>query len=203
MNLAAADGQMWRKHRRVVGPAFGTELLVLLIGSTELALDLECRYKLVWRQTAQTYQDMVETEGWKTKDVVDVPVIQALTLKVIVRFLCQSYDPNSFAQLAFLIISTCGFGFPSTWFKHSPREIICPTHQIYSGLPPQRRRTARCPCRRHYARLQRPICLCLLPRNGFCTFQFLGEGISRQKMFPSFQRPQLQGSPQPGRRATD
>ncbi|KAJ6595778.1 cytochrome P450 [Mycena vulgaris] len=71
----------WRKHRRVVGPAFGTEL-----------------YKMVRKQTAQTYRDMVEVEGWQTKDIVDVPVIQALTLK-----------------LAFLIISACGFGFPSPW----------------------------------------------------------------------------------------
>ncbi|KAJ7108469.1 cytochrome P450 [Mycena epipterygia] len=71
MNLAASDGQVWRKHRRVVGPAFGTDL-----------------YKLVWKQTAQTYREMIEVEGWKNKDVVD---------------------------LAFLLISTCGFGFPSTW----------------------------------------------------------------------------------------
>ncbi|KAJ7759554.1 cytochrome P450 [Mycena metata] len=81
MNLVAADGQMWRKHRRIVGPAFGTEL-----------------YKLVWEQTAQTYRDMVQTEGWNDKDVVNVPVIQNITTKV-----------------AFLIISACGFGFPSTW----------------------------------------------------------------------------------------
>ncbi|KAJ7686679.1 cytochrome P450 [Mycena rosella] len=81
MNLAASEGQMWRKHRRVVGPAFGTEL-----------------YKLVWQQTARTYRDMVDAEGWKTKDVVDIPVIQRITLK-----------------LAFLLISTCGFGFPATW----------------------------------------------------------------------------------------
>ncbi|KAJ7662974.1 cytochrome P450, partial [Mycena rosella] len=81
MNLAAADSQMWRKHRRVVGPAFGTEL-----------------YRLVWKQTADTYREMVEVEGWKAKDAVDVPVIQALTSKV-----------------AFLIISACGFGFPSPW----------------------------------------------------------------------------------------
>ncbi|KAJ7485344.1 cytochrome P450 [Mycena latifolia] len=81
MNLATADKEMWRKHRRVVGPAFGTEL-----------------YKMVWKQTAQTYRDMVEVEGWQTKSAVDVPVIQTLTSKV-----------------AFLIISACGFGFPSPW----------------------------------------------------------------------------------------
>ncbi|KAJ7269943.1 cytochrome P450 [Mycena rebaudengoi] len=81
MSLAAADGLVWRKHRRVVGPAFGTQL-----------------YKLVWTQTAKTYHDMIEVEGWEKKDVVEIPIIQKLTLK-----------------LAFLIISNCGFGFPSTW----------------------------------------------------------------------------------------
>ncbi|KAF7344610.1 hypothetical protein MSAN_01943300 [Mycena sanguinolenta] len=81
MNLAAADGPMWRKHRRVVGPAFGPSL-----------------YKLVWEKTAETYRDMVETEGWKCKEAVDIPVVQKITLK-----------------LAFLIICSCGFGFPSAW----------------------------------------------------------------------------------------
>ncbi|KAJ7754428.1 cytochrome P450 [Mycena metata] len=81
MNLAASEGLVWRKHRRVVGPAFNTEL-----------------YKLVWKKTMETYRDMVEVEGWKNKDVVDIPVIQAITLK-----------------FAFLLISSCGFGFPSTW----------------------------------------------------------------------------------------
>ncbi|KAJ7158345.1 cytochrome P450 [Mycena crocata] len=84
MNLAASDGQMWRKHRRVVGPSFGTEL-----------------YKLVWKQTAMTYRDMVETEGWEKKDIVEIPVVQRITLK-----------------LAFLLISTCGFGFPSSWSQN-------------------------------------------------------------------------------------
>ncbi|KAJ7359262.1 cytochrome P450 [Mycena albidolilacea] len=81
MNLIASDGQMWRKHRRIVGPAFNNEL-----------------YKLVWKQTAQIYRDMVQTEGWDKKSVVDVPIIQNLTLK-----------------LAFLIMTSCGFGFDSTW----------------------------------------------------------------------------------------
>ncbi|KAJ7927567.1 cytochrome P450 [Mycena leptocephala] len=81
MNLVAADGQMWRKHRRVVGPAFSNQL-----------------YTMVWKETFRIYQEMVQTNGWNTKNVVDVPVIQDVTLK-----------------LAFLIISSCGFGFQSTW----------------------------------------------------------------------------------------
>ncbi|KAJ6627792.1 cytochrome P450 [Mycena sp. CBHHK59/15] len=112
MSLAAADGNMWRKHRRVVGPAFGTEL-----------------YKLVWKQTAQTYQDMLEVDGWKNQDIVDVPVIQKVTSK-----------------LAFLIISTCGFGFPSTWAtppKSADGEmpvqealrVVAETHLLALTLP--------------------------------------------------------------------
>ncbi|KAJ7634855.1 cytochrome P450 [Roridomyces roridus] len=81
MNLVAADGLMWRKHRRIVGSAFGIDL-----------------YKLVWKQTSQLYKEMVEVEGWKDKNVVDIPIIQRVT-----------------AKLAFLVISTCGFGFASSW----------------------------------------------------------------------------------------
>ncbi|KAF7360365.1 hypothetical protein MVEN_00766200 [Mycena venus] len=112
MNLVAADGQMWRKHRRVVGPAFNSEL-----------------YKLVWKQTAHTYRDMVRTDGWDAKDIVDVPVIQNLTTK-----------------LAFLVITSCGFGFESTWAtppKSNDNEmpvqealrIVAETHMLMIIVP--------------------------------------------------------------------
>ncbi|KAF7342838.1 hypothetical protein MSAN_01999800 [Mycena sanguinolenta] len=52
-------------------------------------------YKLVWKQTARTYKDMIQTDGWNTKDVVDIPVVQKLTL-------------------AFLVIASCGATPPST-----------------------------------------------------------------------------------------
>ncbi|KAK7044658.1 cytochrome P450 [Favolaschia claudopus] len=81
MNLIGADGNTWRRHRRVVGPSFSSEL-----------------YKLVWTKTVQTYHDMVQSEGWTSKDTTMVPVIQDITMK-----------------MAFLIITSCGFGFESTW----------------------------------------------------------------------------------------
>ncbi|KAJ7634807.1 cytochrome P450 [Roridomyces roridus] len=81
MNLAASNGPTWQKHRRIIGPAFGVDL-----------------YKLVWTQTARLYREMLEVEGWQDSKVVDIPVIQRLTLK-----------------LAFLIISSCGFGIPCFW----------------------------------------------------------------------------------------
>ncbi|KAF8138090.1 cytochrome P450 [Mycena galopus ATCC 62051] len=71
MNLAAAEGSMWRKHRRIVGPAFSTDL-----------------YKLVWNNTSKTYREMVEVERWK--DAVNIPVIQNITLKFTFLIICTS-----------------------------------------------------------------------------------------------------------------
>ncbi|CAK5274668.1 unnamed protein product [Mycena citricolor] len=82
MNLFSADGSLWRKHRRIVGPAFGNEL-----------------YELVWESTSRIYEDMVESEGWiRNSGGFDVEDMHVLMTK-----------------LAFLVISTCGFGFQSDW----------------------------------------------------------------------------------------
>ncbi|KAF9051514.1 cytochrome P450 [Panaeolus papilionaceus] len=81
MNLIAADGDVWRKHRRVMGPAFNNQL-----------------YDLVWKETIQTYRDMISAEGWVGKDTVDVPSVQGLTFK-----------------FALLMIGKCGFGFSFNW----------------------------------------------------------------------------------------
>ncbi|KAF7344598.1 Cytochrome P450 [Mycena sanguinolenta] len=112
MNIASAEGSMWRKHRRIVGPAFGPEL-----------------YKLVWNKTLEIYREMVEVEGWKNQNVVEIPVVQKIT-----------------AKLAFLLISTCGFGFSSTW-EDSPQtadgampiqealKIVAETSILFTFLP--------------------------------------------------------------------
>ncbi|KAG5641736.1 hypothetical protein DXG03_004308 [Asterophora parasitica] len=65
MNLVAADGEMWRKHRRIMGPAFNNKL-----------------YQMVWSETLDTYREMVYAEGWDKTDAVEVPVIQTLTFKL-------------------------------------------------------------------------------------------------------------------------
>jgi hypothetical protein len=40
------------------------------------------RYQMVWKTTLYTYHEMTTAEGWAEKDVVDVPVMQAVTSKV-------------------------------------------------------------------------------------------------------------------------
>ncbi|KAJ2933973.1 hypothetical protein H1R20_g3142, partial [Candolleomyces eurysporus] len=64
-NLVAADGDAWRKHRRVMGPAFNSKL-----------------YQTVWTKTAEIYDQMVEGEGWTGKDSIEVPAIQKITFQV-------------------------------------------------------------------------------------------------------------------------
>ncbi|THU93650.1 cytochrome P450 [Dendrothele bispora CBS 962.96] len=64
MNLAASEGETWRRHRRVMGPAFNSKL-----------------YKLVWESSVRTYRDMIDTEGWDGKKEVKVESIQDLTFK--------------------------------------------------------------------------------------------------------------------------
>ncbi|KIK52840.1 hypothetical protein GYMLUDRAFT_49679 [Collybiopsis luxurians FD-317 M1] len=65
MNLFAAEEDVWRKHRRVMGPAFNNEL-----------------YRLVWNETLKTYREMVASEGWEEKGSASVSAVQGLTFKL-------------------------------------------------------------------------------------------------------------------------
>ncbi|KAF5318599.1 hypothetical protein D9619_010824 [Psilocybe cf. subviscida] len=65
MNLVAADGDIWRRHRRIMGPAFNNEL-----------------YKLVWSETLKIYSEMVDVEGFATRPESNVSAVQSLTFKL-------------------------------------------------------------------------------------------------------------------------
>ena len=39
------------------------------------------RYEMVWSETLATYREMISAEGWETKDIIDVPIIQKITFK--------------------------------------------------------------------------------------------------------------------------
>ncbi|KAF8335234.1 cytochrome P450 [Amanita rubescens] len=64
-NVFSADGDEWRKHRRIVGPAFNTKL-----------------YENVWAQSIVIYREMIAAEGWTDLKVVDVAIVQRLTYNV-------------------------------------------------------------------------------------------------------------------------
>ncbi|KAF8815129.1 cytochrome P450 [Phlegmacium glaucopus] len=65
MNLVASNGETWRKHRRVMGPAFNNRV-----------------YQMVWSETLKTYHEMIAVEGWADKKEISVPVVQSLTFKL-------------------------------------------------------------------------------------------------------------------------
>ncbi|KAG7095482.1 hypothetical protein E1B28_006221 [Marasmius oreades] len=63
-NLAAANGEQWRRHRRVMGPAFNQKL-----------------YRIVWKKTQEIYREMVMTPEW-TNEVVPIRPVQSITFKL-------------------------------------------------------------------------------------------------------------------------
>ncbi|KAH7911852.1 cytochrome P450 [Hygrophoropsis aurantiaca] len=63
-SVASTERDMWKKHRRIVGPAFNNET-----------------YALVWASSQNLYADMLTAEGWDDRNMVDVSSVQALTLK--------------------------------------------------------------------------------------------------------------------------
>ncbi|KAH9973810.1 cytochrome P450 [Lactifluus volemus] len=80
-SLIISNKDDWRRHRRIMGPAFNAST-----------------YSIVWAETSRVYKDMTSVEGWAKKDLVTLRPVQAYT-----------------TRLAFLVISTCGFGLPFRW----------------------------------------------------------------------------------------
>jgi len=63
-NIVAAEGESWRRHRKVTSPAFNNEM-----------------YSFVWDASRKLYMEMAATEGWTAKDVFEVPSVHTLTSK--------------------------------------------------------------------------------------------------------------------------
>ncbi|CCA72453.1 hypothetical protein PIIN_06389 [Serendipita indica DSM 11827] len=66
-NLVSENLDDWRRHRRIMQPAFNTKT-----------------YDLVWQDTIKTYKDMVKTEAWPTTpgQSIDIPSIGRYTYKL-------------------------------------------------------------------------------------------------------------------------
>ncbi|KIM45804.1 hypothetical protein M413DRAFT_440842 [Hebeloma cylindrosporum] len=71
-NVFSANHDDWKRHRRILAPAFNTKT-----------------YAMVLEQTRNIYRDMVESEGWEGKSAITIDSAAGLTLRtaflVIVR----------------------------------------------------------------------------------------------------------------------
>jgi len=104
---------------------------------------------MVWKETLNTYREMVFAEGWGDKKEIDIPVVQKLTFKVstiLPYFKTWNILSYSFHQLALIIIGKCGFGFSFNWFTppkshdgimpvQQALQIVSETHMIALFLP--------------------------------------------------------------------
>jgi hypothetical protein len=77
---------------------------------------------MVWKETLNTYQEMIAAEGWSDKTEIEIPAVQALTCKVSsTSYYCLLFLHfkifTSRSQLSLLIIGKCGFGFAFNWFS--------------------------------------------------------------------------------------
>lgn len=86
MNVVASEDEVWRRHRRIVAPAFN-----------------HTTYRNVWMTTARVYHDMIEKEGWTNAKVARIVNTNIITHKVI------SYL-HSFSNLA----EFCGYSSHSS-----------------------------------------------------------------------------------------
>lgn len=65
MNLVASEKETWRRHRRIMGPAFNNRT-----------------FRLVWDETVKLYDDMIKTEGWDKVDSFEIDRFQSRSFKV-------------------------------------------------------------------------------------------------------------------------
>jgi hypothetical protein len=73
------------------------------------------RYQLVWEETSKVYYDLINHEGWEKRNVVDVPVIQDLTTKVLSQHFNAKMLSANGLKIALLVMASAGFGFPFSW----------------------------------------------------------------------------------------
>ncbi|KZV65868.1 cytochrome P450 [Peniophora sp. CONT] len=72
-NVASAGGEVWRRHRRVVAPAFTPEI-----------------HKAAWDISVETVHEMFEGEGWNSQQQVSVDHIHPVLLKLTLIILCKA-----------------------------------------------------------------------------------------------------------------
>jgi len=80
-NVIAASGNAWKRHKRIVAPAFTAET-----------------NRLVLQETAVTFHEMVDYEGWKDQQEIVIEDFNTTMLKFSLTIICR-----------------CGFGMPMPW----------------------------------------------------------------------------------------
>lgn len=83
--MITSEHEMYKRHRRIVGPAFSSAMYVLycshcLVGG--LTIDSHASAPLVWEETSKTYKEMLVDEGWSEKTTVTTECFNDYSQKV-------------------------------------------------------------------------------------------------------------------------
>lgn len=65
MNVLSSEGEDWKRHRRIVAPAFN-----------------QTTYLNVWETTVNVYKEIAEKEYWESKETVTINNFNLITHKV-------------------------------------------------------------------------------------------------------------------------
>jgi len=71
-NIFSSNGDEWRRHRRILGPAFSNET-----------------YQMVWEETSGLYHEMTAAEGWEDKQQLDIPSLSTISSKFTLTILAR------------------------------------------------------------------------------------------------------------------
>ncbi|KAI0320554.1 cytochrome P450 [Amylostereum chailletii] len=71
-NLFAAIGDEWRRHHRILGPAFASNT-----------------YKLVWKESSTLFKEMVESEAWVGQREVTLSPVNEITTEFALKILSR------------------------------------------------------------------------------------------------------------------
>ena len=82
-NVASMEGgESWRRHRRIIGPAYNSQLYVASFFDFLCTFKDIWRYELVWEESCRIYYDMTSSEGWDSKTSFDISAVQSFSYKV-------------------------------------------------------------------------------------------------------------------------
>ncbi|KAL5492839.1 hypothetical protein ACEPAI_4287 [Sanghuangporus weigelae] len=71
-SVTSANGDVWRRHRRIVSSAFNNKT-----------------YSEVWKTVRSAYQEMIDTEGWTRRNELVFDEINSLILKFTFIIICR------------------------------------------------------------------------------------------------------------------
>lgn len=84
-SLSSASGDVWRRHRRVVAPAFTNKMWATRYPFCYRLLTLTFRFSSVWKEARAVYDQMLQAEGWSHQ--TDIMFVEAHSFLLKVRLL--------------------------------------------------------------------------------------------------------------------